>query len=126
MTTFDSLGQQLAELKATIAAKDAAHKEEMTKLRGEYRQMEEQMINQMLTLGTKTVRNDTGTFSIAKRTGLNFTDPTAALAWAKEHDAVSIDKRLAAQKMKDAGEYPSFVEEVEKNTLTVKPKTDVS
>lgn len=122
MVNLEEKTTQLKAVRHQIDQLEQAHKAAVSGLKEDKKQLEEEILAAMKEVGTKTIRNDAGTFSATTQRGVNFRDESAALAWAKENDLVTMDRRSVVQKLKqDYGdELPDFAEAVERTTLAVK------
>lgn len=82
--------------------------------------LQNNFIELLTASGLKSIKTDEANFSLASRVGFKFTNEVEAMKWAKKNDAVSIDKKLAGQVLKDLEVLPEFIEKVENNYLTIK------
>lgn len=112
--------QTLFNLKQEVSEIEARQKEELKEKKEALRLLQEKFIEQLTQEGLKSVKTEQANFSLAARKGYKVVSEPHALEWAKENNAVTIDKRLMGQVLKDLDEVPSFFEETESNYLTIK------
>lgn len=68
---------------------------------------------------------DKDTYSIGTRKGVGIKSEAHALKWAIDNMAISIDKKLVAQKLKDIAEIPDCFEVVETEFISIRsPKVE--
>jgi len=71
--------------------------------------------------GMASVKLESGeTYSKSSRKGFEIVNEPHALKWAVENMAVSIDKRIVAQKLKDASEIPECFKVVESEYISIR------
>lgn len=113
--------QELFALKNEIAEIEERQKAELDPKKELLAALQELLMKELGEQGLKSIKTDFANFSMASRKGFTFTDEVKARAWAIENNAYSIDRRLAAQVLKDAAEVPDFIQPVENFYLTIKP-----
>lgn len=113
--------EKLAELRKVIAEKEEACKAELETLKAQRDAVQALLMADMKENGILSQKVSSGdSFSLSKRKGIEITNDTFALKWAIENMAVSVNKTLVAQKLKDAGEIPSGFEIVETEFISVR------
>jgi hypothetical protein len=120
---IQELSAQLLKIKKEVKDMDERHKAEMAPMAVLLSDLQSNFLEELGKLGLKSIKTEEANFSLASRTGFKFTNEIEAMKWAKKNNAVSIDKRLAGQVLKDLEKLPSFIEKVEQNYLTIKEST---
>ena len=117
---IQELSSELLALKKEIKEIEDRHALELDPKKALLTKLQTVFIDELTKLGLKSIKTDTANFALASRTGFKFTNEIEAMKWAKKNNAVSIDKRLAGQVLKDLEQLPDFIEKVENNYLTIK------
>jgi hypothetical protein len=90
-------------------------------LEEEVEALQEKLLEQMTNDGLKSIKTEFANFAITSRKGYTFTNEIEARKWAIDTGAFAVDKRIAAQKLKELETLPDFVSETESRYLTIKP-----
>ncbi len=115
------MSEKLYTLRKEIDAKEEASKAVIDPLKVERDALQALLVIEMDKVGLKSIKTSSGdTFAQASRKGIEVLSEVGALKWAMENMAVSIDKRLVAQKLKDATEVPSCFALVESKYISVR------
>ena len=116
--------EALYTLRALIKEKKDSHKIELDKLEVEKEACEAVLMAQMKKVGISSLKVPSGdTVAMATKPGLEVTSEAHAFQWAIDHKAVSINKILVAQLLKDATEIPDGFQRVTREYIRVtKPK----
>ncbi len=114
------IAQQLFELKNEVKEIEDKQKAELAPKKEQLDKLQSALIEELTKNNLKSIKTETANFSMATRTGFNFVNEIEARKWAKENDAFSIDKRIAAQILAKQEELPEFVKKTETNYLTIK------
>lgn len=116
----------LTEIRAKISAiEDEAKKQtEELKLARDATQIE--LIEELKKEGLGSIKTDSGdSYTLAKRKGVAVVNEVFALNWAIINRCVAIDRRLVAQKLKDATEIPKGFDYQESEYISIRrAKTD--
>ena len=120
---IQELSSELLALKEEIKEIEERHALELDPKEALLTQLQTVFIDELTKLGLKSIKTDNGNFALASRTGFKFTNEIEAMKWAKENNAISIDRKLAGQVLKDLEKLPSFIEKVEQSYLTIKETT---
>ena len=118
--------ERLAEVRTAINALEEEVKLKVDALKKERDELQEELIASLKKESLTTIKTSAGeSYTLAKRKGISIVNEIFALKWAMENRAVSINKILVAQKLKDAKEMPSGFEAVESEYISVrKPKAN--
>ena len=116
-----TLAKELFSIKQEVAEIEKQQKEELAPKKKLLLDLQTRFVDELTQEGLKSIKTTEANFSLATRKAYKVTSEPHALKWAKENNAVSIDKRLVGQILKDLEEVPSFFEETETNYLTIKP-----
>lgn len=116
--------EQLYQVRTKINELEDGIKEQTKTLKTERDELQAQLIDQMNKAELASIKVSSGeSYAKATRKGVAVSNEASALKWAKENSAVSIDRRLVAQKLKDAKKLPAGFEAVESVYISVrKPK----
>lgn len=117
---IQELSTQLLELKKEIAEIEEKQKAELDPKKAMLRTLQEKFIEALTSQGLKSIKTEQANFALASRVGFRFTNEIEAMKWAVKNKAISIDSRLAGQKLKDLEVLPDFIEKIESNYLTIK------
>lgn len=120
---IQQLSTELLALKNEIKEIEERHALELDPKKALLTKLQTTFIDELTKMGLKSIKTDTANFALASRTGFKFTNEIEAMKWAKKNNAVSIDKRLAGQVLKDLEKLPAFIEKVEQSYLTIKENT---
>lgn len=120
---IQQLSTELLALKKEIKEIEERHAFELDPKKELLTKLQTAFIEQLTVSGLKSIKTEEANFSLASRTGFRFTNEVEAMKWAKKNNAVSIDKRLMGQVLKDLEKLPEFIEKVEQNYLTIKETT---
>lgn len=120
---IQELSAQLLKIKKEVKELEEQQKAEMAPKVVLLNDLQNNFLEELGKLGLKSIKTEEANFSIAKRHGFNFINEIEAMKWAIKNRTVSIDKRLAAQKLSELKKLPSFVTAVEKEYLTIKENT---
>jgi hypothetical protein len=118
--------EQLAETRLLIAKTEEAHRVELEGMKAKRDTLQDELLAELRKEGLTSIKTDGGeSYTRATRRGINITNPITALAWAKDHGAVAIDRRLVGAKLAKATVMPTGFELVENEYISVrKPKAD--
>ena len=121
-----ALAEELAALRTEITAKEEAHRLELDAMKEHRDAVQSQLLDALRKEDLTSIKTTAGeSYSRATRRGVDIINPIAALSWAKDSGAISIDRRLVAQKLadKDADTLPPGFELVVTEYISVrKPK----
>lgn len=120
---IQKLSAQLLSLKKEVKALDEAQKAAMAPKAVELAELQTKFLEELGKLGLRSIKTEEANFSIATRKGFNFINEIEAMKWAIKNRTVSIDRKLAAQKLDSLKKLPEFVTRVEKEYLTIKEAT---
>lgn len=117
---IQELSTQLLALKKEIAEIEERQSLEIDPKKEQLKMLQGKFIDALTAQGLKSIKTEQANFAIASRHGFKFINEIAAMKWAIKNKAISIDSRLAAQKLKDVEVLPDFIQKVESNYLTIK------
>lgn len=120
---IQKLSAQLLSLKKEVKALDEKHKAEMAPKTVLLADLQSNFLEELGKLGLKSIKTEEANFSIATRKGFNFINEIEAMKWAIKNRTVSIDRKMAAQKLNELKTLPKFVTRVEQSYLTIKEVT---
>lgn len=120
---IQELSAQLLKIKKEVKELEEKQKAEMAPMAVLLSDLQNNFLEELGKLGLKSIKTEAANFSIATRHGFNFINEIEAMKWAIKNRTVSIDKKMAAQKLKELKKLPSFVTAVEKEYLTIKETT---
>jgi len=120
---IQELSAQLLKIKKEVKEMDERHKAEMAPMAVLLSDLQGNFLEELGKLGLKSIKTEEANFSIATRKGFNFINEIEAMKWAIKNRTVSIDKKMAAQKLNELQKLPEFVTRVEQNYLTIKEAT---
>jgi predicted transcriptional regulator len=120
---IQELSAQLLKIKKEVKELDEKQKAEMAPMTVLLSDLQTKFLEELGKLGLKSIKTEQANFSIATRKGFNFINEIEAMKWAIKNRTVSIDKKMAAQKLNELKKLPNFVSRVEQNYLTIKETT---
>lgn len=121
ITSIKEKSERLYQVRRELAALDEAHKKATEGLNIEKDVLQREVIEEMEAIGVASLKVSSGdTFTKAIRRSVAVTNPLVGLVWAKENNAVSIDSRLIAQKVKDGVTLPDAFEVRETPYISVR------
>jgi predicted transcriptional regulator len=120
---IQELSAQLLKIKKEVKELDEKQKAEMAPMTVLLSDLQNNFLEELGKLGLKSIKTEQANFSIATRKGFNFINEIEAMKWAIKNRTVSIDKKMAAQKLNELKKLPDFVNRVEQNYLTIKEAT---
>jgi hypothetical protein len=113
--------ERLYSVRREIEAKEEEHKKSVESLKIERDALQASLLDELKKNELSSIKVSSGdSFTKAVRKGLNITDERKALMWAKERNAVSIDKIRAAAMLKEAKELPEGFEYAETEYISVR------
>lgn len=127
MTTIKDIqnkAEQLATIRASISSIEEDLKVKIVRLKTERDAMQIELIDILKENDLTSIKVSTGeSYARAKRKSLNIIDLTSALEWATDNEAISVDKKMAEQMLKNVEKLPKGFEQIEKEYITIrKPK----
>lgn len=114
------IANQLYAVRKEIKEIEERHEAELAPKKALLESLQTVLITAFEKDGLKSLKTTEANFALTSRHGFTFTDEIRARAWAIENNAYSIDKRLAAQVLKEVTEYPDFIQPTETKYLTIK------
>src|SRR5687768_5691018 len=103
--------ERLNRVRTLITTREAELQKALDPFKAERDALQEELLTDMAATNLATIKLPTGENYIrAIRKGVAIKSLPHALQWAKEHNAVSIDRKLLTQAFKDVDELPSFFE----------------
>lgn len=115
-----STAERLAELRAQIAKKEEENKKELEVLKVERDATQNALLADLNKNKLSSIKTRDGiTFSRGVKKGIEIVSEVFALKWAIEHRAVSVNKILVAQALKDVEEMPQGFKFVETEFVRV-------
>ncbi len=120
---IQELSAQLLSLKKEVKELDEKQKAEMAPKTVALSELQAKFLEELGKLGLKSIKTEQANFSIATRKGFNFINEIEAMKWAIKNRTISIDKKMAAQKLNELKKLPDFVSRVEQEYLTIKEST---
>lgn len=120
---IQELSAELLKIKKEVKELDEKQKAEMAPKVVLLSELQTKFIEELGKLGLKSIKTEQANFSIATKKGFNFINEIEAMKWAIKNRTVSIDKKMAAQKLNELAKLPKFVTKVEKEYLTIKEST---
>lgn len=118
--TITETSMAILELQRELKQEEEIYKEKTDPKKHALDTLKGELIDKLTEQGLKSIKTADANFAIASRKGYSFNNEIEAMKWATKHKAVSIDKRLMAQKLKDMEKLPAFVKPIENNYLTIK------
>lgn len=120
---IQELSAQLLKIKKEVKELEEKHKAEIAPMTVLLSDLQNNFLEELGKLGLKSIKTEQANFSIATRKGFNFINEIEAMKWAIKNRTVSIDKKMAAQKLNELKKLPEFVTRVEQSYLTIKENT---
>lgn len=117
---IQELSCELFQLRQEVKEITERHEAELAPKKAQMAQVQQAFIDELTKQGLKSIKTDDANYSLSTRKGFRVLSEAHAIAWAKENNAIAIDKRIMAQKLKDMDEVPDFFETTESQSLTVK------
>lgn len=119
------LAEQLYIVRKEVQDIEEETKKKLAPLKSARTNLQAQLIEMLDEIGIKSIKTESGeSYSKAERKGASIVDVRKALAWARENGAVSIDKRMAEQKLKallkNGKELPEGFEIATSSYITVR------
>lgn len=112
---------RLYEVRQAIDAKKEAQKKELESLEQERDLLQLQLIKDLKENNLASIKVSSGdTFTKAVRQGFEINDELRAIEWAIENRAVSVNRVIMAQKLKDVEEIPKWATKVETEYISVR------
>lgn len=113
--------ERLYDIRKMIGEKEEANKAELEAMKAERDAVQAVLIGSLNKEGLSSIKVKSGdTFSKGIRKGLEVVNELSAFKWALEHKAVSINKILVAQQLKDAKDIPECFREIETEFISVR------
>lgn len=113
--------EKLYDLRKLIAEKEEENKRDLEALKTERDAIQSGLISEMNKNGLASLKVKSGdTFTKSSRKSLEVVDELGALKWSIQNMAVSINKTIVAQKLKDIPEIPPFFKEIETEFISVR------
>lgn len=115
--------EALYAMRRAIEAKEEEHKKELEGMKAERDAIQLMLLADLKKEGLASIKVASGdTFAKSTRVGLDIDQNWApfALKWATENGAVSVNKVLAAQRLKDAKELPRGFVRTETDFISVR------
>ncbi len=110
-------------LKSSLEERDRKYNAEVQPDRDEMEALKQKLIESFKKTGLPSIRtSDDALISYAKKPGILVTNTMFALKWAMQNQAIQIDKKIAAQIIKELADAPPGFERVESEYLSVKNK----
>lgn len=126
---MNQIAERLSAVRRLINNHEERFKQETDELYREEKQLREDILLGLKTMGLSSVRTESGeSYFIAHTYDFEITDPLAYEVWARENRCVSIDKRLAKQRLlalSKEDQVPAFANPVPRDTINVRsPKKE--
>lgn len=121
MENLTDKGQKLFEVQQTLKSLKETYDNAKAPYEAEREELQAQILESMRQVGVKTLKTDKG-FSVvrASRRGFEIISEPHALKWAIENMAVSINRTLMGQKLKEAETLPECFKAVENEYVSIK------
>lgn len=118
--------ERLHELRNAISVEEESLKEKLEPLKKERDELQDYLVEELKKNNLSGIKISSGeNYTRAVRKGVEITNEVFALKWAKENNAFSINRVIAAQKLKDVEKMPVGFARVETEYISVrKPKAD--
>lgn len=118
--------EKLYTIRKEISVLEEANKVKIDVMKTQRDLLQETLLVELNRNGLASIKVSSGdNFSIGSRKSLEIKSEAHALKWAIEHEAVTVNKILITQKLKDVKEIPSFFEWVDTQFISVrKAKND--
>lgn len=118
--------ERLYAIRKEISVLEEENKAKLDVMKTQRDLLQETLLVELNRNGLASIKVASGdNFSKGSRKSLEIKSEAHALKWAVEHDAVTINKILVTQKLKDAKDIPSFFEFVDTEFISVrKAKND--
>lgn len=116
--------EQLQALRTQIATIEEAAAQSVAGLKADRDRVQQELLEELKKQGLGSIKTSDGeSYTLSKRVGIAITLLPHALKWATENRCVSIDKRMAEQKLKTMSELPAGFERTEVEYISIrKPK----
>lgn len=112
--------EKLYDIRKAINAKEEENKKELDGMKAEKEALQASLIADMNKSGLVTLKVKSGdTFTKSTKKSLEITNEAFAFKWALEHRAVSVNKILVAQMLKDK-DIPTGFKQVETEFISVR------
>lgn len=121
---IEKKADRIHTLRKLLAEKAEIYRKEIESLELELEVTENQIIKDLKKTGIESTRLTSGDLvTIIHRSGVNITNEPIAFQWAIDNKAVSINKRIVGQIMKEMKDIPAGFEAVDSEyVLVTKPK----
>lgn len=115
-----NVAEQLYEIRQQIREREEENKAVLDKLRMQRDELEAALITDLRKNGLPSIATDAGIkMTVYPTKSLEVVNEVFALKWALEHKAVSVNKLLAKQIIKDLPEIPSGFAMVEQDSIRI-------
>jgi len=113
--------ETLAQIRKQIRDIEEGTEKALADLKVKRDELQLALLTELKKEGLSSIKTeDKDTYSIGTRKGVGIRSEAHALKWAIDNMAVSIDKRLVAQKLKDVSEVPDCFEIVESEFISIR------
>lgn len=121
-----AIAKQLRETRLKIEQKKEELEKELSPLEAERDAYQLALLEGLKAQGMASIKLETGeTYSKSSRKGIEVVLEPQALKWAMENMAVSIDRRIVAQKLKGVEEIPSCFKVVETEYISIRSPKEI-
>ena len=112
--------EKLSIARREISTQEDLHERSIFPLKQERDRLQAELLSALSSEGLKSIKTETGdNYSRSERKGIEIVDTEKATAWAIENNAVTIDKKLAQQILKDA-QLPDFFKETVTEFISIR------
>lgn len=119
--------EKLLELRAFISKREEEVDNELKAIKEERDTVQAELLEELKKDDLKSIKvSDGSSYIRASRKGIQITDPTRALFWAKENMCFSVDKRLAEQKISKMETAPDGFSLTETEYISIRKPKDVN
>lgn len=117
---FIKTAEELSKLRQEEASIKEKFEEMLKPLKEEKEKKQAELLEELHEVGLSSVKVESGeSYSIKKGKSLTITSEVMAFKWAIENRAVSINKLIVKQKLKDIDEVPKGFEYEEKEFISI-------
>ncbi len=113
--------EMLATIRHSIKTIEEESEKKLENLKLQRDELQLALLDELKKEGLSSIKTeDKDTYSIGSRKGISIKNEIGAMKWAMENRAVSIDKRLVAQMLKDVEHVPSCFEVVHSEFISIR------
>lgn len=126
---MNARAERLAEVRGKLREREEQYKADTDAWFAEERQLKEQLLADLKTIGLKSIKTTSGeSYVISTTHAYEARNPLELERWATEQRLVRVDRELIKSKLRTldrAGQLPEFITVIDKETISIrKPKAE--